>query len=387
LVGFCPENERLFHNTRRDLGECRKSHLEIHKMEFDAHPDMKKYKAAYEVQLLKHLTSILRRCDEWTAREKQKNEEFLADKKGYGAVAPSVEANKMKEKASKLLAEAEELASNGDIEGSKKKVTDAQEYEKKGKDWEEKTFAMPQICDICGGIKESEKRSAFKHEEGKVHKGILMMMDMHKEMKKREARGELKVDGDIVDEEEKLREDDARERRANERDKREREAKDRRRKEREEKEREREEKEREEKEREKRKREARERERYERENPKPPEKDRSRSRGRKDDRGDDRRRGRDSPDRRDKKEDKKDDKKDEKKEDTKEKVSSQDRFKQRAIQKQFMDLLVTSRIVTATSTYKDLEKALGDKEAWKACDSDTREELTTEFIDCIKTIG
>merc|ERR1712217_206245 len=384
LVGFCPENEKLFHNTRRDLGACPKSHLEIHKREFDEHPDKKKYQAANEVQLLKHLTSILRRCDEWTAREKQKNEEFLMDKKGYGAVAPSQEANKMKEKASKLLNEAEEMAAKGDIEASKTKVTQAQEYEKKAADWEEKVFQMPQICDICGGIKESEKRSAFKHEEGKVHKGILMMMDMHKDMKKREAKGELKVDGDIVDEEEKLREDEARERRREDREKRERDDKERRKKERERREREREEERQREKEREQRERDLRERRRKERENPT---RDRSRSRSR-DRRDTSRDRDRD----RDRRDDKKDDKKekagsDDEKKDDKDKVSTQERFKQRAIQKQFMDLLVKSRIVTATSTYKDLEKQLGDKDEWKACDADTREDLANEFIECIKGIG
>lgn len=71
LVGFCPENEELFHNTKRDLGPCHKTHFDVHKREFNEHPDHAKYKAAYEARLLRHLTSILRRCDEWILREKR----------------------------------------------------------------------------------------------------------------------------------------------------------------------------------------------------------------------------------------------------------------------------------------------------------------------------
>merc|ERR1719215_1312586 len=182
------------------------------------------------------------------------------------------------------------------------------------------------------------------------------MMDMHKQMKKREAKGELKVDGDIVDEEEKLRDDEARERRREDRDRREREEKERRRKERER------------RDREQRERDLRERRRKERENP-----TRKSSRSR-------------SRDRRETKDDKKAGSDDEKKDD-KDKSSTQERFKQRAIQKQFMDLLVKSRIVTSTSTFKDLERQLGDKDEWKACDPETREDLANEFIECIKGIG
>merc|ERR1712217_572977 len=139
-----------------------------------------------------------------------------------------------------------------------------------------------------------------------------------------------------------------------------------------------------EKEREQRERDLRERRRKERENPT---RDRSRSRSRDRDRRDgsrDRDRDRD----RDRKEEKKAVSDEEKKDkEDKDKGSTQERFKQRAIQKQFMDLLVKSRLVTTTSTYKDLEKQLGDKDEWKACDPETREDLANEFIECIKGIG
>merc|ERR1712083_1272348 len=120
----------------------------------------------------------------------------------------------------------------------KAKVTEAQEYEKKVADWEEKGYAIPQICEVCGGIRESEKRSAFKHEEGKVHKGILMMKKMHKDLRRKEERGELKVDRDIEDEERDQRDREAKERRAKDREERDRQAKERRAREREAKERE-----------------------------------------------------------------------------------------------------------------------------------------------------
>lgn len=224
LIGFCPEHEKLFTNTRRDLGVCPKTHFEISKEEFRAHPDKKRYQAAYELQLLRHLTTILRRCDDWTVKEKQKNEDNLQNQKDHGAAISCLEAKKMKDMASKLLSEAEDLASSGDLEGSKIKVNSAQEYEKKAIDWEGKANALPEICEICGSIKENAKRSGFKHEAGKLHQGVLMIKKMLAELKEKEARGELKVDEDILAEER-----DAKEREADEREAKQREDRDRRR--------------------------------------------------------------------------------------------------------------------------------------------------------------
>eukprot|EP00401_Gymnodinium_catenatum_P016336 CAMPEP_0117511882 /NCGR_PEP_ID=MMETSP0784-20121206/28740_1 /TAXON_ID=39447 /ORGANISM="" /LENGTH=512 /DNA_ID=CAMNT_0005307575 /DNA_START=183 /DNA_END=1721 /DNA_ORIENTATION=- len=466
LVGFCPENEKLFHNTKRDLGTCPKTHFEISKEEFNAHPEKKKYQAAYELQLLRHLTTILRRCDEWAARERQKNEEFIQKLNGYGV---NSEAKRMKEMASKLLAEAEELASRGDFEGSKCKVSCAQEYEKKSLDCDDTATGLPEICDICGSIKESEKRSAFKHDAGKVHQGILMIKRMHAELKAKEAEGVLKVDDEILAEEREAKDREAKDRRAKEREAREREAREREAKEREA--REREAREREERERSRREgsrsarvedrfngradqqrledREPRDRRRREtsrgaraedkssaesqhdwhgsrsslRNTGDRADRDGGRGRGdagarshddhrrrrrdehssdrhadrhyndgrRKrrredgipdrytdrhaDDCDDSRRNGNDGVDR-DQREPEADRKAD----------GNEHRYKARYIQKQFMDLLVKSRAVTPTVTYKDLEALLGEKDEWKACDEATREELATEFIKSIRRL-
>jgi len=196
LVGFCPEHEQLFHNTRRDLGTCHKTHFDVHKREFNEHPDKAKYQAAYDAQLLRHISSILRLRDEWILREKAKNEAFQTKNAAKGA-GPNAGVSKLRDKASKSMAEAEELASKGDIEASKLMLNASQEYEKKAKEYEGQGVSGSQICDICGGIKETENFSAFKHEEGKVHKGILAITTMHKDLKKKEAKGELKVDKDI----------------------------------------------------------------------------------------------------------------------------------------------------------------------------------------------
>lgn len=173
LVGFCPENEELFFNTKRDLGKCSKTHYEFSRSEFNAHPDVKRYTAEYEKLLMEHLSVLCRQCDDWGMKEKRKNEERTADV--AGGVARE-EIKKLNEAASKRLADAEEMASAGDVKGSKAKMQEADELSKKVADWETKAGVAVEVCSICGSSKESdiaaEKASKVLHEMGRVHETV-----------------------------------------------------------------------------------------------------------------------------------------------------------------------------------------------------------------------
>lgn len=189
LVGFCPEHEDLFHNTRRDLGKCTKSHFEISKEEFNANPDKAKYEAQYRRELLAHLKDIIRRCDDWGAKERQKNEFTIqkATDEGGNEVAKG-EIAKLNETASKLIAEAEDLASAGDVAGSRVKLDLSEQYKKKAEDWKEKyKNTVPEVCEICGLTKENDagadKGKVFSHSMGKVHQGFLLIRKWYAEIK------------------------------------------------------------------------------------------------------------------------------------------------------------------------------------------------------------
>jgi len=401
LAGFCPENEQLFHNTKRDLGACSKTHFAVDTEEFNAHPEKKRYQEAYELQLCNHLSSILRRCEEWTAREKGKHEAALQT---FSGKLPNAEVGKKKDQASRMLEQAEELASKGDFEGSKRMINDAKDREQEAVELEESGSAFPEICEVCGERKDNDKRSAFKHEAGKVHQGILTIKKMYADLKKREGKGEIRVHQDIVDEERDQKDRDAKERRAKERDERERREKERREKQR------RDEKEAREREKVNAER-AREEEARRREGSPRDARDRRRrddSRGRRTEDG--RGRQRNSDDRRRRDDDVRDRSADRQaedgrgkrqrtepaeeappppppKEEAKEPDTSQSRARKRAMEKKFMDMLVTSGAVNAEATYESLEKVLGGKAEWLDCAETSRRELSGEFIGMVKNMG
>jgi hypothetical protein len=194
LVGFCPEHEDLFHNTRRDLGECSKTHFEISKEEFNAHPDKEKYQAQFERELLNHLKDIVRRCDDWGAKERIKNEMCLqkAIDEGGNEVAKA-EIAKVHETASQLISEAEDLASGGNVAASKVKLELSDQYKKKAEEWKEKyKSAVPEVCEVCGLTKENDagadKGKVFSHSMGKVHQGFLLIRKWYADIRERIAK-------------------------------------------------------------------------------------------------------------------------------------------------------------------------------------------------------
>lgn len=192
LVGFCPENEELFVSTKRCLGQCPKTHYEIHKTEFNAHPDQKKFTAQYKLELLRHLTALIRRCDDFGAKESFKNEER---KQKAGDVSASADIKKVNDDISKLYAEAENYASDGQVQWSKDKVAEAEALKAKAVEWEGK-LTVPDVCGICGGPKENdagaEKTSRFSHDAGKIHQGYSLIRKHYAELKAEEDNGELK---------------------------------------------------------------------------------------------------------------------------------------------------------------------------------------------------
>lgn len=198
LLGFCPQHEDLFHNTKRDLGECPKTHFEISKEEFDSHPDKERYQAEYEELLVRHLEGIVRRCDDWTVKEKQKNQAAIdkAMQEGGNEVART-EIGKLNEMASKLLEEAENLAEEGQMDASKAKVELANQLKEKATDWEAKAKTIPEVCEVCGLTKENnsggEKANKFAHSAGKVHQGFLLIRKWHADTRAKVSKTDMEV--------------------------------------------------------------------------------------------------------------------------------------------------------------------------------------------------
>jgi len=415
LAGFCPAHEELFYNTRRDLGKCPHTHFEMHKEEFNVHPDREKWLVHYEEQLLNHLGRLVRETKDIAEREKIKYEQFLQKIKEAPSSVKDADVEQFKAQATKLLAEAEMLAEKGDFDGSKRKIAESKIAEEKAKEAEENSGppdVSERICSLCGERRDTEKKSAFSHESGRVHQGVLLIIKKHRELREREEKGKLKVDRDFINKETDRIERDAKDkRRAKEREEREERAA---RKEREEREREDRRKEREQREKEVREREARQAREAEEEREREAKhklegdakkeaerkrreadretaarqggrRSRSRSRGggeRRDRRGGGGRRERSRSRSRSRDRRGGGGRADTKKEDSGPGESKQALFRARNIEKKFMDMLLGARC-TAQDVYEDIEKRCRDKDEWKDCPEHSRRELTASWLSAL----
>jgi len=416
LAGFCPEHEELFYNTKRDMGPCPKAHYEMHKEEFNVHPDRDRWMALYEEQLLRHLERLDRETRDIVARERIKYETYLKERRLKLGAASSEDkdprGDNMKDLASKWLSEAEELAERGDLAGSKRKIADAKAAEEKAKEWEENQGPPDvdeRICGICGERKDTEKKSAFKHEAGRVHQGVLLIKRKLAEFKKKEEEGKLKVDRDLLKEEDVRKEraarDEKEKRREKEREDRERKKRQREKEERQEREREARGKElrEEEAKREAEKEEVRKKEeaareaekeekRREREAAKEPKasskRSRSKSKGKREN-GEAKRRDRRSKSRSRRRRGDKDRDEDSevsrRKKDDGTEESKQNIFKARHIEKQFMDLLLHAGL-SAMDSYEDVQARLGKKDQWMDCPEQSRRELLGAWLSALKNM-
>lgn len=195
LIGFCPEHESLFNNTKRDIGECPQTHFEINLDEFKAHPDKERYQIDYEKQLIPHLKSLIRQCDDWGAKERLKNERKVQEDGGNDVACAQIK--KLCEQSSSLLAEAEEFASAGNFAVSKGKVAEAEQIKKTVEEWRAKEYAPAEVCEVCGLSKEYDggnvydKVNNFSHARGKVHSGFERIRTWYADLLEKHAQLDL----------------------------------------------------------------------------------------------------------------------------------------------------------------------------------------------------
>merc|ERR1719356_2312444 len=196
LCGFCPEHEQLFHNTKRDIGECSKQHYEYSKEEFNAHPDRAKFEAQYQKELVIHLKDLIRRCDEWGEREKQRNIQAIEKAKADGGNEVfKKEIQKLQDLASQCVSDAEDLAAKGQMAKSKEQLEWSDHYKQKIEDWKEKeSNSVPIVCEVCGLTKENsagaEKGKIYSHEMGKVHQGYALIRQWYGDLNDKVAKNE-----------------------------------------------------------------------------------------------------------------------------------------------------------------------------------------------------
>lgn len=180
LVAFCPRD--WFTVNKRQLEPCTKVHSEYFKNQFEAHPDVERYKSEYEDEFLTYLEKLVADCEKWIERERIRCKERGAG--GKRVILPETEQKRVSEmeaRYAKLIKEAEEKAEDS---GSATRAGELTEQAQVVKDLIDAVkarhtheFPGEEVCEVCG-IRYALAASAAadlhgkeSHLNGKLHEG------------------------------------------------------------------------------------------------------------------------------------------------------------------------------------------------------------------------
>lgn len=241
LVKFCPHD--LFVNTRADLGTCSKLHDDEAKRLFEeARPSSRK--RSYEDEFLRFSNHMINEVDRKIEKGRQRL--ALMNKTPEGAQPPPPPLtkfdelmNNMNARINKLIGEAEEAGSRGDVEQAqnlmtlcdqvkeeKEALVQNHEIEKtaengaKSSQWSEYASNEKQmeVCEVCGAflIVGDAQQRIEDHLSGKQHLGYSKLRKAVEEMYEKRQKEREKEDKD------RFRRDDFDRRRNNRNDRRDR---------------------------------------------------------------------------------------------------------------------------------------------------------------------
>lgn len=193
LLGFCPQYEDIFKNTKKghlQIGDCDKLHSDALVDEFNACPDKLYYEKTYARDMVRYLESLTRKVDEVVKRVSSNIREANKELAESGATDTAKrQIDMIREECTALLAEAEELAEKGDIEGSKVKSEQYEETKARMMEYEAKAKEpmKEEVCECCGLRlgEEGEGIRAFTHTEGRVHLGFVKIREWLAKLKTR----------------------------------------------------------------------------------------------------------------------------------------------------------------------------------------------------------
>ncbi|XP_063796460.1 putative RNA-binding protein Luc7-like 2 isoform X2 [Pseudophryne corroboree] len=203
LLNCCPHDILL--GTRMDLGEC----LKIHDLALRADYEIasKQQDFFFELDAMDHLQSFIADCDRRTDIAKKRladtQEEISAE-----VAAKAERVHELNEEIGKLLAKAEQLGAEGNVEESQK-VMDEVENTRTQKREAEDIYrnSMPassfqqqklRVCEVCSaylGLHDNDRRLA-DHFGGKLHLGFIEIREKLDELKRLVAEKQEKRNQD-----------------------------------------------------------------------------------------------------------------------------------------------------------------------------------------------
>ncbi|CAL8264220.1 unnamed protein product [Arctogadus glacialis] len=191
LLNCCPHD--ILSGTRMDLGECSKIHDLALRADYEiASKDRDMF---FELDAVDHLESFIADCDRRTELAKKRlaetQEEISAE-----VAAKAEKVHELNEEIGKLLAKAEQLGAEGNVDEAQKVLQEVEKVRTTKKDAEEEyRNSMPassfqqqklRVCEVCSaylGLHDNDRRLA-DHFGGKLHLGFIQIREKLDQLKK-----------------------------------------------------------------------------------------------------------------------------------------------------------------------------------------------------------
>ncbi|XP_076827058.1 putative RNA-binding protein Luc7-like 1 isoform X3 [Brachyhypopomus gauderio] len=176
-----------------DLGECSKIHDLALRADYEI--ASKERDLFFELDAVDHLESFIADCDRRTELAKKRlaetQEEISAE-----VAAKAEKVHELNEEIGKLLAKAEQLGAEGNVDEAQKILQEVEKVRSKKKDAEEEyRNSMPassfqqqklRVCEVCSaylGLHDNDRRLA-DHFGGKLHLGFIQIREKLEQLKK-----------------------------------------------------------------------------------------------------------------------------------------------------------------------------------------------------------
>uniref|UniRef100_A0A669F877 LUC7-like (S. cerevisiae) n=2 Tax=Oreochromis TaxID=8139 RepID=A0A669F877_ORENI len=190
LLNCCPHD--ILSGTRMDLGECTKIHDLALRADYEI--ASKERDLFFELDAVDHLESFIVDCDRRTELAKKRlaetQEEISAE-----VAAKAEKVHELNEEIGKLLAKAEQLGAEGNVDEAQKVLQEVEKVRTKKKDAEEEyRNSMPassfqqqklRVCEVCSaylGLHDNDRRLA-DHFGGKLHLGFIQIREKLDQLK------------------------------------------------------------------------------------------------------------------------------------------------------------------------------------------------------------
>ncbi|XP_063286317.1 putative RNA-binding protein Luc7-like 1 isoform X4 [Pelobates fuscus] len=203
LLDCCPHD--ILAGTRMDLGECTKIHDLALRADYEI--ASKERELFFELDAMDHLESFIAECDRRTELAKKRlaetQEEISAE-----VAAKAEKVHELNEEIGKLLAKAEQLGAEGNVDESQRILMEMEKVKARKREAEEEyRNSMPassfqqqklRVCEVCSaylGLHDNDRRLA-DHFGGKLHLGFILIREKLEQLRRTVATKQEKRNQD-----------------------------------------------------------------------------------------------------------------------------------------------------------------------------------------------